>query len=133
MNYYYVLVNTRSSIKFFEYNTIKKSNNNYKNPEQGLIILDEITNNSRFEFYIQPQKVNSGSATPTYFHVAYGNMEFPETLIQLSYWTTYIYQNWQNAVRIPHVLKMAEKLANMTAQFTKANLSDNLSDTQAFL
>ena len=133
MNYYYVLVNTRSSIKFFEYNTIKKSNNNYKNPEQGLIILDEITNNSRFEFYIQPQKVNSGSATPTYFHVAYGNMEFPEILIQLSYWTTYIYQNWQNAVRVPHVLKMAEKLANMTAQFTKANLNDNLSDTQSFL
>ena len=134
LNYYYVLVNTRSSIKFFEYNTMKKSNkNNYKNPEQGLIVLDEVTNKKRFEFFIQPQKVNSGSATPTYFHVAYGNMEFPEILLQLSYWTTYIYQNWQNAVRIPHVLKMAEKLANMTAQYTRAKLNENLSDKQSFL
>ena len=133
VKYYYILVNIRSSIKIFEYNIIKKDNSNYKNPEQGLIALDEITNKNRFEFFIQPQKVNSGSATPTYYHVAYGNMEFPEILMQLSYWTTYIYQNWQNAVRIPHVLKMAEKLANMTAQYTRANLNDNLSDTQSFL
>ena len=135
VNYYYILVNIRSSIKIFEYNMNRKSieDNYYKNPDQGLIALDEITNKNRFEFFIQPQKVNSGSATPTYYHVAYGNMEFPEILMQLSYWTTYIYQNWQNAVRIPHVLKMAEKLANMTAQYTRANLNDNLSDTQSFL
>jgi hypothetical protein len=138
VNYYYVLVNTRTSIKFFEYNIIKTydDNNNdnyYKNPEQGLIVLDGITNNKRFEFFIQPQKVNSGSATPTYFHVAYGNMEFPEILIQLTYWTTYLYQNWQNAVRIPHVLKLAEKLANMTAQYTRASLNEKLSDKTSFL
>jgi hypothetical protein len=138
VNYYYVLVNTRTSIKFFEYNIIKTydDNNNdnyYKNPEQGLIVLDGITNNKRFEFFIQPQKVNSGSATPTYFHVAYGNMEFPEILIQLTYWTTYLYQNWQNAVRIPHVLKLAEKLANMTAQYTRADLNEKLSDKTSFL
>ena len=133
VKYYYILVNIRSSIKIFEYNIIKKDNSNYKNPEQGLIALDEITNKNRFEFFIQPQKVNSGSATPTYYHVAYGNMKDPEILMQLTYWTTYIYQNWQNAVRIPHVLKMAEKLANMTAQYTRANLNDNLSDTQSFL
>ena len=133
VKYYYILVNIRSSIKIFEYNMMKNNNGNYKNPEQGLIALDEITNKNRFEFFIQPQKVNSGSATPTYYHVAYGNMKCPEILMILSYWTTYIYQNWQNAVRIPHVLKMAEKLANMTAQYTRANLNDNLSDTQSFL
>ena len=133
IDYYYVLVNTRASIKFFEFNTIKTNNDNFKNPEQGLIVLDEISNIHRFEFYIQPQKVNIGSATPTYFQVPYGNMNLPEILIQLTYWTTYIYPNWQNAVRIPHVLKMAEKLANMTAQYTKSNLNENLSDKQSFL
>ena len=134
VNYYYVLVNTRTNIKFFEYN---KENNYksqlYKNPEQGLIILDQVTNKSRFEFYLQPQKVNIGSATPTYFHVAYGNMGFPELLIKLTYWTTFIYPNWQNSIRVPHVLKMAEKLAIMTASFTKSTLNEELSDTQAFL
>lgn len=135
VQYYYVLVNTRTTIKFFEYNKMNKGSRtqNYKNPEQGLIILDQITNLNRFEFFIQPQLVNIGSATPTYFHVAYGDMGFPEILIKLTYWTTYIYPNWQNAVRIPHVLKMAEKLSSMTAKFTQSKLNEELSDKQSFL
>ena len=135
IKYYYVLVNTRTNIKFFEKNTfnIKEVKAKYKNPEQGLIIFDQITNENRFEFYIQPQKVNIGSATPTYFHVAYGNMGLPRILIQLTYWTTYIYPNWQNAVRVPHVIKLAEKLASMTAKFTQSKLNEKLFDTQSFL
>ena len=136
VNYYYVLVNTRTTIKFFEYNIMNTPNTKsqyYKNPEQGLIVLDQITNLKRFEFFIQPQKVNIGSATPTYFHAAYGNMDFPELLIQLTYWSTYIYPNWQNAVRVPHIIKMAEKLAAMTAKFTGNILNKNLSDKQSFL
>lgn len=54
------------------------------------LLIYQITNLKRFEFFIQPQKENIGSASPTYFHVAYGNMEFPEFLIQLTYWITYI-------------------------------------------
>ena len=136
VQYYYVLVNTRTTIKFFEFNKMNiknKKSQYYKNPEQGLIILDQITNLNRFEFFIQPQLVNIGSATPTYFHVAYGDMRFPEILIKLTYWTTYIYPNWQNAVRIPHVLKMAEKLSSMTAKFTQSSLNEELSDKQSFL
>ena len=138
INYYYVLVNTRTNIKFFEFNKVNKNKYNYKNqlyknPEQGLIVLDQVTNKNRFEFYLQPQKVNIGSATPTYFHVAYGNMDFPELLIKLTYWTTFIYPNWQNSIRVPHILKMAEKLAIVTAKFTQSNLNEELSDTQAFL
>ena len=130
LNYYYVIVNTSTFIKFFEFNCVKDRINKgkFKNPEQGLVILDQITNKKRFEFYIQPQKVNIGSATPTYFHVAYGTMNFPELLIQLTYWTTYLYSNWQNAVRVPHVIKMAEKLAYMTAKFTHSELNSKLSD-----
>ena len=60
-------------------------------------------------------------------------MDFPELLIQLTYWSTYIYPNWQNAVRVPHVIKMAEKLAAMTAKFTGNILNKNLSDKQSFL
>ena len=136
VQYYYVIVNTRSTIKFFEYNIMNQKGSrtqNYKNPEQGLIVLDQITNLNRFEFFIQPQLVNIGSATPTYFHVAYGDMEIPEILIKLTYWTTYIYPNWQNAVRIPHVIKMAEKLSSMTAKFAQSSLNEELSDKQSFL
>ena len=135
INYYFVNVNTRVTTKLFEYNNTKDETNKgeHKNPEQGLVILDQITNYKKFEFYIQPQKVNLGSATPTYFHVPYGNMDFPELLIRLTYWTTYLYPNWQNAVRVPHVIKMAEKLAYMTAKFTRAELNENLSEKQSFL
>ena len=53
--YYYILVNTKTTYKFFE---IKDSK--YKNPEGGLLVLDGVTNRNFFEFYIQPQKVTGG-------------------------------------------------------------------------
>ena len=130
IGYYYVIVNTKTSLKFFEKNArkTKKEPGEYKNPEPGLIVLNQITDTSKFEFYIQPQKVFEGSATPTFFRAIYGNMEFPELLIKLTYWTTYIYPNWQNSVRIPHVLKIAEKYSYMTAKFTRKRNKDNLED-----
>ena len=56
MHYYYVNVNTRVSTKFFEYNNQKTYNNkgDYQNPGQGLVILEQVTNYKKFEFYIQP-------------------------------------------------------------------------------
>ena len=53
--YYYILVNTKTTYKFFENN-----NNKYKNPEEGLLVLDGVTNRNFFEFYIQPQLVTGG-------------------------------------------------------------------------
>ena len=105
----------------------------YENPEQGLIVLDQITNKNRFEFYIQSVKIDEGCAIPTYFHVAYGNVDFPELLIQLTYWTSYLYPNCQNGVRVPHVIKMAEKLAYITAKFTQSELNNELSNQLPFI
>ena len=60
-------------------------------------------------------------------------MKYPELLVRLTYWTTYLYPNWQNSVRVPHVIKLAEKLSAMTAKFTLSELNQNLSEEQAFL
>jgi len=135
INYYYTIVNMKTSLKLFEFNTRKnaKEKGNYKNPEPGLIVLDKVTDRNKFEFYLQPQKVTQGSATPTYFHVIYGNMNYPELLMQLTYWTNYIYPNWQNAVRIPHVLKLCEKFSYMTAKITRKKNNEKLSDSLAGL
>jgi len=135
INYYYTIVNMKTSLKLFEFNTRKnaKEKGNYKNPEPGLIVLDKVTDRNKFEFYLQPQKVTQGSATPTYFHVIYGNMNYPELLMQLTYWTTYIYPNWQNAVRIPHVLKLCEKFSYMTTKITRKKNNEKLSDSLAGL
>lgn len=135
INYYYTIVNMKTSLKLFEFNTKKtnKEKGNYKNPEPGLVIFDKVTDTKKFEFYLQPQKVTQGSATPTSFHVIYGNMNYPELLMQLTYWITYIYPNWQSAVRIPHVLKLCEKFSYMTAKITRKKNNENLSDSLAAL
>ena len=126
--YYYVLVNTKVNYKFFA-----QENRQYYNPDPGLLVIDGVTHSNLFEFYIQPQFVTGGSATPTCFHVAYGNMNFPEFLPKFTYDLCHLYSNWQGPVRIPNVIKAAEKLAKMTAKYTFAELHDNLKLGQAYL
>ena len=126
--YYYILVNTKTNFKFFE-----KSNNNYSNPKNGLLVIDGVTNRNFFEFYIQPQEVTQGSATPTCFHVAYGNLDFPEFIPKFTFDLCHIYSNWQGTVRIPNVIKAAEKLSKMTAKYTLAELNSQLKIGQAYL
>jgi aubergine-like protein len=127
--YYYILVNTKTTFKFFE----KDKHNNFSNPGPGLLIIDGVTNRNFFEFYIQPQEVTQGSATPTCFHVAYGNLNFPEMIPKFTYDLCHIYSNWQGTVRIPNVLKCAEKLSKMSAKYMKGELNPNLSLGQAYL
>ena len=112
--FYYILVNTKSTFKFFEI-----SQNQFCNPSAGLLVTDEVTSRNQFEFFIQPQQVTGGSATPTKFHVAYGNMDFPEIIPKFTYDLCHIYSNWQGTVRIPNVIKAAEKLSKMTVKTTQ--------------
>ena len=84
--FYYILVNTRTTFKFFE-----KNGDHYINPGAGLLVINGITQRDKFEFYFQPQQVTNGSATPTKFHVAYGNMNFPEMIPKFTYDLCHIY------------------------------------------
>ena len=164
INYYYILVNTKTTFKFFEMTKkeINKSNKirpktksgkkdknkntindkdeeenqyiiKYHNPEPGLLIFDGVTNRNYFEFYIQPQEVTGGSATPTCFHVAYGNLDDPCLIPKLTYDLCYIYSNWQGTVRMPNVIKAAEKLSKMTVKYTHGKLNAKLQIGQAYL
>ena len=126
--YYYVLVNTKTTFKFFE-----KARGGFSNPGPGLLVIDGVTNRNLFEFYIQPQEVTQGSATPTCFHVAYGNLDFPEMIAKFTYDLCHIYSNWQGTVRLPNVIKAAEKLSKMTAKYTLSELNPNLKIGQAYL
>ena len=128
IKYYYILVNTKTTFKFFE-----KTNNGYLNPQSGLLILDGITNRKYFEFYLQPQEVTQGSATPSCFHVAYGDLDCPAMIPKLTFDLCHIYSNWQGTVRIPNVIKAAEKLAKITAKYTLGELNENLKVGQSYL
>ena len=126
--YYYILVNTKTTYKFFE-----KNKNQFSNPGEGLLVLDGVTNRNFFEFYIQPQLVTGGSATPSCFHVAYGNLDFPEMVPKLTFDLCHLYSNWQGTIRVPHVIKCAEKLSKMTAKYTLKELNDGLKLGQSYL
>ena len=134
IKYYYVLVNKKSSLKFFEestYNNKKNRNNDkgiYDNPDSGLLICDKLISTDKFEFYIQPQKVTQGTATPTCFQVEYGNMNCPEILPKLTFDLCFLYSNWRGPVRVPAPLKYAEKLAK-----SKAGVNDAIKTTLSYI
>ena len=133
IKYYYVLVNKKPSLKFFEKDTYNKKNRNndkgiYDNPESGLLIYDKLIKSDKFEFYIQPQKVTQGTATPTCFQVEYGNMNCPEILPKLTFDLCFLYSNWRGPVRVPAPLKYAEKLAK-----SKAGVNDAIKTTLSYI
>lgn len=127
--YYYVLVNKKTNFKFFECG----KGSRYENPKSGLLIMDTVTDNQYFEFFLQPQQVTQGSATPTHFHVAYGTMDSPEVVYKLTFDLCSIYPNWQGPVRVPSVLKLCEKLSKMVAKYTKSALNPSLERTLCYL
>ena len=128
IKFYYILVNTKTTFKFFDV-----QDNKYYNPYSGLLVIEGITNKNFFEFYIQPQEVTQGSATPTCFHVAYGDLDMPEMIPKFTFDLCHLYSNWQGPVRIPNVLKAAEKLSKMTAKYKLGELNENLKYGQAYL
>ena len=70
---------------------------------------------------MEPQVVSKSTATPTNYHVAYGNLGLERQILELKYGLCFIYPNWQGPVR---VLKLAEKLSKMTAKFTQMQFSE---------
>jgi len=130
IRYYYILVNTKSTYKFFE---TDKNQTKFANPAPGFLMFKEVTNPNLFEFYMQPQQVTGGSATPTCYNVHCGDLNQPEMIMYLTYGLCQMYANWQGPVRIPNVIKNAEKLSKMTAKYTKDSLHHNLILGQSYL
>ena len=110
---YYICCNLKSDLKFFE---TKRDNGltNYKNPESGLVIDDKVIQSNKFEFYLQPQYVNIGTATPVHYQVMYFDKSENEEddlkierLEKLSFYLSFYYWTWNGAIRIPSLLKMS--------------------------
>ena len=112
---YYICCNLKSDLKFFE--TKNNNGNNsidYGNPKSGLIVDEKVTQSNKFEFYIQPQFVNQGSATPCHYQVMYYDKSENEendlkieNLEKLSFYLSYYYWTWSGAIRVPSQLKMS--------------------------
>ena len=122
--YYYIIVNSKINFKFY---------NKYGNEKNNLLVGNGITNRNFFEFYIQPQEVTEGIATPTCFHVAHGNLHIEEMIPKFTFDLCHIYSNWEGSIRIPNVIKNAEKLSKMAAECKFDKLNKNLEFGQAYL
>ena len=110
---YYICCNLKSDLKFFETEDhgISKA---YFNPKSGLVIDDNVTQSDKFEYYIQPQFVNQGTATPCHYQVMYydksqneENELKIEDLEKLSFYLSFYYWTWAGAIRMPSLLKMS--------------------------
>ena len=109
--FYYICCNLKSNLKFFEINEEKKA---YKNPKSGLVVDDYVTQKDKYEFYIQPQFVNQGTATPCHYEVMYYDKDIceennlqKENLEKLSFYLSYYYWTWAGSIRTPSMLKMS--------------------------
>ena len=118
ISFYYILVNKKLKYKFFE-----KGKNEFCNPSPNLLVLDGITNKNFFEFYIQPQEVTEGSAIPTCYHVAYGNLNYLELIPKLTFDLCSLHFNWNGKIRVPHVISAAKKLSRIAAKYMPENIN----------
>lgn len=106
----YVCCNLKGDLKFFE-----NGNGKYSNPKSGLCVDSAVTQKDKYEFYIQPQYVNQGTATPCHYQVLYedrdpnndeNNLKLEELQL-LSFYLSFYYWTWAGAVRVPGALKLA--------------------------
>jgi aubergine-like protein len=118
----FCVVNKRTEAKFFEF-----SDGRANNPKEGMVIDSGATYPEKFEFYMQPQYVNSGTATPTYFDCVYDNTGIPlEILENITYKMCYYYWNWSGAIREPAVLKFAEQANKFSSSHMKYEVRNSL-------
>jgi hypothetical protein len=99
----FCIVNKTTLNKFFEVN-----NGNIKNPESGTVIDSGITRPDCFEFYLQPQYVNQGTANPVHYQILFDTTGVPiEIFENMSYNLTYYYSNWNGPIPYPAPLQYA--------------------------
>ena len=118
--FYYICCNLKTDMKFFEYQD-NNGNRIFSNPQSGLIIDENVTAKNRFEFFIQPQLVNQGTATPCHYQVmsTYQHSEEIlklEDLEKITFYLCYYYFTWAGAIREPGTLKMAETALDFSSK-----------------
>ena len=129
LKFIYISCTLKCDFKFFEQD--KKSLNN---PKSGLCIDNYVTQKGKKEFYIQPQFVNQGTATPCLYEVLYEDIDndnpddniSTENLQLLTFYLTFYYWTWAGAIREPGALKLASKASgfynkNLCGKLVKEN------------
>ena len=108
--------------------------NEIRNPEGGLLVLDDVVKKDRANFYLIAQKVNQGTATPTHYEVIYNDTDVKlEKLIDLAYSFTFGYSNWSGAVKVPAPVQYAHKQAALHGATQDDQVSEKLKSLRHFM
>ena len=162
----YICCNLKGDLKFFEENNNANSNSrydnhkynnnynnnksetgngnkNYQNPSSGLCVDEKVIQKNKYEFYIQPQYVNQGTATPCHYEVLYQDYDEnnPESnlsleqLQNLTFQLSFYYWTWSGAVRVPGVLRLSTTALDYYSRCLnhKLNLKGEIFRTPGFI
>jgi hypothetical protein len=125
----FIVVNKKTDSKFFEF-----SNNSVNNPKEGTVIDTQVVTPGVYEFYLQPQFVNSGTATPSHFHVIHDSIGIPiEDLEDITYRQCYYYWNWSGAIREPAALKFAEVANKFSSTYMNDYVKNRLKNSPYYI
>ena len=129
----YLVVNKKNNLKFFKTNP--QDGRDLANPDKGTVIDSHVLTPEKYEFYLQPQFVNQGTATPVHFLVLYDEIHMPiEELESITYKQTYYYWNWNGPVREPAALKYAEVCGAYNSKVLKnMPIHEKLKNTPYFI
>ena len=127
--FYFICCNLKCDLKFFECSE-NHGNKSFANPKSGLVIDENVTQKNKFEFFIQPQFVNQGTATPCHYQVmcAYQHSDDIlkiEQLERITFYLCYYYFTWAGAIREPGTLKMAETALDFSSKCLTEKVSFN--------
>nr|QZA51939.1 piwi b [Paramecium bursaria] len=96
------------------------------NPPCGTIIDKDVTGKN-YEFILLPVYANRGSSSPSLYRVLYDGISIPiEQLQDFVYAQCYNYQNWSGPIKIPAIVKNAQRLAKFVNEVTKTDASPKL-------
>lgn len=128
----FIITNKLIDVKFF-----MVDGSNLNNPKSGLCVDDHIISPGSYEFYIQPQYVNQGTATPTKFQVLMDDTSMTlEEIEQITYYMCYYYWNWAGAIRVPAVLKYSEVFSKFSSTVFNQNdsgVKDEIKNSPFFI
>ena len=68
-----VVANKKINTRFFE-----KRKHDYYNPQSGSVIIEPLSTDGEYDFYLASQYVSQGTCTPTQFKVAYDTTTMPQ-------------------------------------------------------
>ena len=125
----YVIVNTRVNDRF-----AVDTEQGLANPKGGLVIIDDVVEKEKANFYLISQVVQNGSACPTHYDIVYSNGDLKfEEIVDMAYAFTFGYSNWMGSLRVPSMIKNADKLSRQVGLAQTDDIKEELKESLFYL